>query len=776
MAIPDIRKQGSNPILRKMSERFPRRPAPFVALPFALLLSSPGPTFTAEGAELPPPLDGGATTLPSPLLEQRARDLDSGGLERMPPEGVDVARDSTRSESSSQGEDGILDSTSVQTSSRVVVRGIRPPLQSSRLAMKRVTDVPSLAGEPDIVRALMRSPSVAGNSDWSNKLHVRGSAADQNLVLFDDAILWSPSHFGGMMSTFVVDGLGDVVFQPGGFEARQGNRLASVLDVRTKGPGEIRDTCCVDGMFRWSNFAFSLEMERRFGPWWVVGAGRYTYFDRMFAALRDLGWSDLQLDYRFHDVQAGTGWSDGTDTLRAGWYSGRDVMDMDPVFIDWGNYAVPVQWSKELTPELRWRGSGSWSWFDQAYRVSDLSTQGNSIEAFRTRQELVSDPSPRHQVTLGYEGSFLRSRLTHHEHIAEVVNSVRTEAWIHEGYLQDRWNFAKRWILSGGVRAGGEMEMGELALDPRLTLAWTPSSRWRWEAHAGTYTQYLTSLRFDESEQPNEFWIPLLPPSVASRQILLALSAERSRLPGQLRLRGDVYTKQIRDLPWFYPNHSGREDSSIGGEWFNRKFERLHGWSAGAEATLSRDGRTWDAALSYAWGMSVLQQPDFTTEGRTTRFDPRWAPWDQRHRIKAHGSVVWWGHEEGLWPTTRKVRLRSTANLAWTTGMARTDMVGWVPAVAPGQGSDGAGAWNSDQSWMVSGNPMQGRKPDYFRLDLVPLDFRSGPDRWIWSMLNVTDHSNPIMEVWDGTATPPQSTRVEGYPFFPVMFSYEREF
>ncbi|MEK7392451.1 MAG: hypothetical protein AAB214_07770, partial [Fibrobacterota bacterium] len=491
----------------------------------------------------------------------------------------------------------------------VVVRGTKPSAVA-RIPMGLARQLPSIAGEPDVMRAALRSPSVAGSSDYSNKLYVRGSSADQNLVLFDDAILWSPSHFGGMMSTFVVDGLADMAMYPGGFDARWGNRLASVLDVHTKNPGSIRDTCCVDGMFRWSNFAFSLEMERRMGNWWIDAAGRYTYFDRMFAVLRKLGLMDFQLDYRFFDIQSGLGWTDGRDTVRASVYAGRDEMDENPTYIDWGNYAVPVNWSKALSDDFRWRGSASWSWFDQTFSVADLETSGNSVQDLKVRQELTYRMPWKATLVAGGEATYIASRLTSRDLTTGVVESAKPDpVWLWEPYVSNIWNLPSGWSFSIGVREGWNPKFEDPTFDFRGTLGWTPTTDWKLEVHAGTYTQYVTSLKFDEAEQPNEFWYPLLPPAKPSRQFLAAIGAQRSGLPLGLTARFDAYGKQMRDLPYFFPNSGQSRDAQPVGDWFNRNLEMLRGWAAGTELSVTREAGSLAGSASYAWGMSVVKQP-----------------------------------------------------------------------------------------------------------------------------------------------------------------------
>lgn len=659
----------------------------------------------------------------------------------------------------------------------VVVKGAKPA-PVSKVPIRLAHQLPSIAGEPDVMRAALRSPSVAGSSDFSNKLYVRGSSADQNLVLFDDAIVWSPSHFGGMMSTFVVDGLSDMSMYPGGFDARWGNRLASVLDVRTKNPGAIRDTCCVDGMFRWSNFAFSLELERRVGHWWIVAAGRYTYFDRMFTLLRRLDLMDLQLDYRFYDIQTGLGWTDGRDTVRASVYAGRDDMDDGPVHIDWGNYAVPLNWSKALADDFRARGSLSWSWFDQTYTVADLETMGNSVQDLKMRQELTWNAPWNALVAAGGEATRIESRLTSRDLTTGAVESAKPDpVWIWEPYVSHDWRLPGGWNLALGVRETWNPRFEDPTFDGRATLGWTPDRDWRFEAHAGTYSQYMTSLRFDEAEQPNEFWYPLLPPAKPSRQFLVALGGQRSNLPLGLQARLDLYGKQMRDIPYFFPNSGTVREAQDESDWFNRNLVMLRGWAAGGEASLTREAGPVAGSVSYAWGMSVVKQPAFDGPGGRVEFAPRWAPWDQRHRLKLDLTTEWLGRGRAVWNTSKDRSLRSSASLSWSTGMAWTEPVGWVKGASPLQESDGEGGWgDGEASWIVWGDAGAGHKPDYFRLDLVPLDLRIGSDRWYWSMINVTDHDNLILRKWKSKTAPPTYKDTDGYGFFPIMFGYERKF
>lgn len=89
----------------------------------------------------------------------------------------------------------------------------------------------------DIFWTLQTLPGVSNGSDDS-KLYVRGGSASENLVLFDGAVFSNPYHFefmgGGLFSIFNSRLVEEVKFYTGGFPARYGDRLSSVLVINNK--------------------------------------------------------------------------------------------------------------------------------------------------------------------------------------------------------------------------------------------------------------------------------------------------------------------------------------------------------------------------------------------------------------------------------------------------------------------------------------------------------------------------------------------------------------
>ncbi len=104
-----------------------------------------------------------------------------------------------------------------------------------RIQSQEIKNIPAVA-LPDLYRALQKVPGVTFTNEASSQMNVRGGNFDQNLVMLDGVVVYYPFHFLGIISSFNVDMIEDVDFSLGGFSARYGDRLSSVLNIHTKRP------------------------------------------------------------------------------------------------------------------------------------------------------------------------------------------------------------------------------------------------------------------------------------------------------------------------------------------------------------------------------------------------------------------------------------------------------------------------------------------------------------------------------------------------------------
>ena len=88
--------------------------------------------------------------------------------------------------------------------------------------------------ETDVLRSLTMLPGVQSTSDVSAKFNVRGGESNQNLILLDGMPVYYPFHAIGLFSVIDPDVINSVEFFRGGFPAKYGRAISSVLNITTK--------------------------------------------------------------------------------------------------------------------------------------------------------------------------------------------------------------------------------------------------------------------------------------------------------------------------------------------------------------------------------------------------------------------------------------------------------------------------------------------------------------------------------------------------------------
>ncbi|MGN6436911.1 MAG: TonB-dependent receptor [Agriterribacter sp.] len=100
-----------------------------------------------------------------------------------------------------------------------------------KVDIRTIKQIPVVFGEADVLRVVQTLPGVKTVGEASTGFNVRGGSADQNLILFNDATVYNPSHFFGFFSAFNPDVVSSVELYKSSIPAKYGGRLSSVLDV-----------------------------------------------------------------------------------------------------------------------------------------------------------------------------------------------------------------------------------------------------------------------------------------------------------------------------------------------------------------------------------------------------------------------------------------------------------------------------------------------------------------------------------------------------------------
>ncbi|WP_242693062.1 TonB-dependent receptor [Sabulibacter ruber] len=103
-----------------------------------------------------------------------------------------------------------------------------------KLDIQTIKTVPTVFGEADVLKVILTLPGVKSVGEATTGFNVRGGATDQNLILFNDATLYNPTHFFGFFSAFNPEVVKEVELYKSSIPARFGGRLSSVLDITTR--------------------------------------------------------------------------------------------------------------------------------------------------------------------------------------------------------------------------------------------------------------------------------------------------------------------------------------------------------------------------------------------------------------------------------------------------------------------------------------------------------------------------------------------------------------
>ncbi|MFN9590764.1 MAG: TonB-dependent receptor, partial [Bacteroidota bacterium] len=219
----------------------------------------------------------------------------------------------------------------------------RPLMGVQRLTMKEMNSVPVIFGERDVLKSIQLLPGVKSAGEGNSGFFVRGGAADQNLILLDEATVYNASHLLGFFSSFNSDAIKDVTLYKGAMPAEYGGRLASVVDVKML-DGNNQSFHASGGIGLISS-RLNLEgpLEKDKGSF-IVSARR-TYADIFLGLSRDSSIRDNSL--YFYDFNAKANYTlNKKNRLFLSGYFGRDKLGFGRTFgIDYGNSTATLRWN-----------------------------------------------------------------------------------------------------------------------------------------------------------------------------------------------------------------------------------------------------------------------------------------------------------------------------------------------------------------------------------------------------------------------------------------------
>jgi len=608
-----------------------------------------------------------------------------------------------------------------------------------RLDTKQLQFLPKVGGEADLFRTIQLLPGVVSTSDFSNRLYIRGGSPDQNLILLDGITVYNPSHLFGLFSPFIEDAVSDATLLAGGFPAKYGGRLSSVLDVTTK-EGDSKEftgdasasMIAAQGLVQGPIPGPKSEGDSLNGAFRPSGsyliAGRRTYLPDIL--LKAFGVDGL--GYYFYDLMGKANyepWKDSRFTLTG--LGAEDVLDFwDPsnanglkANLAWGNRGVSLRWNRVFTPILYGEVVGAWSNFYSSFNVNfgtpDTIKMATGLTDLTLKSDLTWYETDRLTSDFGLDCRFTRTNLSF-QYDTTAFGTADT-LWPLAAYVDEKWEIVPdKLFLKPGFRLSYYTKGRRIAPEPRLGLKYLPAKNTAFDLAVGRYTQPMVTLNSTDAVLSiYDMWLPV--------QSYQSLPTAYHAIAGvEQWLKRDV----VFSLEGYYKDYQNLLETRYG-DYFTPPESLLaaNGYSYGADLMLRKTEGWVNGWVSYSYMWTR----------RTAGGESYFPAYDRRSTVNLVLSFphLFWGMD---------------VSAKWTlgTGLPYSGDIGYYPEY---QYRPADPNWWRRPEWVFINGPRDAfRYPVYHRLDAGVT--KAWQKKWgeisaFLDVTNVYNAKNVLLYYWE---------------------------
>ncbi|MCE6987940.1 TonB-dependent receptor [Dyadobacter sp. CY323] len=665
----------------------------------------------------------------------------------------------------------------------------------------QIKKIPAFFGEKDVIRVLQLMPGVQKGTEGQTGLYVRGGGPDQNLIILDDAVVYNASHLFGFFSVFNSDALKSVELTKGGFPARYGGRLSSVVEMNMKegskeklhgegGIGLISSRLTLEGPLARKKSSFLISARR-------------TYIDVLAAPLiaqQQTGYSSkVKPGYFFYDLNAKVNYDFGPkNKVYLSGYFGQDRFHIreksenseNRSGLNWGNATATLRWNHLINQKLFVNTSLIYSHFnfnifsndkdfEKGQVVDEFSLKYNSlIRDYSLKTDFDYYLNAKHSIKFGaqvtshrfvpsalaLEGDFTEEDI---DIQAQPINTLEAGA-----YVEDTWQPFTALKLNAGFRLSLFQTKTKTYVrpEPRFSAAWKLATDFSMKASYANMNQYVHLLSNTGLGLPTDLWVPTTDKVAPQQSSQVAFGFAKDLQKPGLALTLEGYYKNMNNIISY---KEGSSFISLDGDNANElnwedNVTSGKGWSYGAEFMVQKKSGKLSGWVGYTLSWTKWKFPELNF-GET--FYPRY---DRRNDI----SVV------GIYELSKRITLSAT--WVYGTGNALTLPVSKYSTFGNHYVSNLFGYPGSFGNVTTEyGKKNSFRAEPYHRMD-VAIQFHKKKKRhertWEFGLYNAYNRRNPFfynLDTKEDKSNPGQRVNVlTRYSLFPVLpsFSYNFKF
>ena len=619
--------------------------------------------------------------------------------------------------------------------------------------VEQIKKIPALLGEVDVLKTLQLLPGVQSGGEGQTGLYVRGGSPDQNLVLLDGVPVYNVSHILGLFSVFNADALRNVTLTKGGFPARFGGRLSSVLEINMKegnsksfhGEGSlgiISSKLTLEGPIVKDKTSFLLS-------------GRRTYLDVLAAPI--IAYANRESDeklkprFYFYDLNAKINHKfNDKHRLYFSGYLGDDIFGTkvsDDEFslntgTKWGNIIAASRWNYKISNKMFSNVTLTFSNYDINFGIEQKTVLDTSesvfslkyvsgIRDFGAKVDFDYIPNPNHYLKFG-------ANVTHHTYTpgalvleqsfdrieqdttfgTSPIASIESSAYVEDD------------LKIGPLKANVGLHFSAFKVrdqtyfsaQPRIGLNALIAPELAMKASFSTMTQYINLLTSEALTLPTDLWVPSTDKIVPQKSWQIAFGLAKT---------------------W-------NESFEISMEAYYKKMKNVLSYQEGASFLLGLDNN-WEnkvvQGLGEAYGLELFVQKKF---GKTTGWLGYTLAWNHRTFDEINGGKTFpfkydRRHDVSI-VVSHQLKKRVSLSAAWIYGTGNAISLPEYQYLQQYQFNYDGQTYYYNYDIQAIGEKNKFRLTDTHRLD-VNVEFTWGKKRWQHGLVigayNAYWHKNP---------------------------------
>lgn len=388
-----------------------------------------------------------------------------GGLHKLQVEGVGIRSAEYNVGLYDNGRLDLVVNESVETLKAVTISAAksanvnRVQMGVERLTISEIKQMPTVFGEADVIRVLTTLPGVKTVGEASTGFNVRGGAADQNLILYNESTIYNAAHFFGMFSAFNPDIIKDIQLYKSSLDAKYGGRLSSVLEISSKEGNKKEMTGSAGIGLITSKFHLEGPIGESEKTSFILGA-RTTYAKWLVSFLPkdyedgDAGFTDLNLNIHHQ-------FNENSSLYLTGYYSNDNFRLSSDSTYHYTNNNLNIKWKKIFNKKL----TGIFTGGVDSYQFG-LYTDYNAVNNFEYDYKILQKNlkadfnyyyNSKHSLDFGlhtihYDMSPGNYKGRSEDTDIQPIQIPKEKALESAIYFSDKITFSPQFSVTGGIR------------------------------------------------------------------------------------------------------------------------------------------------------------------------------------------------------------------------------------------------------------------------------------------------------------------------------------